>query len=94
LRRQGEDVAAATAALRGLTVSSKNELLFQHGISFNELPSWQRRGSGLCWEEYERTGENPVTGERGVARRRRIRRDGELPLKDAYSTFLRNLMTP
>ncbi len=94
LRRQGQDVADATAALRGLTVSSKNELLFQHGINFNDLPSWQRRGSGLYWEEFERVGENPVTGERGVAMRRRIHRNVELPLRDAYSAFLRNLMTP
>ena len=84
----------ATAALRGLSVSGKNELLFRNGINFNDLPSWQKRGSGLYWEEYERPGENPVTGERVVARRRRIRHELELPVKDAYSAFLRNLIVP
>jgi tRNA(His) 5'-end guanylyltransferase len=93
LRKQGQDVGEATAALRGLSVSGKNELLFRHGINFNELPSWQKRGSGLYWEEYERTGENPVTGARVAARRRRIRRNLELPVKDAYSAFLRDLMS-
>jgi tRNA(His) 5'-end guanylyltransferase len=92
LRGLGRDAGAADAALRGLSVAGKNELLFENGINFNDLPAWQKRGSGLYWEEYERPGANPVTGERVVARRRRIRRDLELPLKDAYSAFLRSLM--
>jgi tRNA(His) guanylyltransferase len=94
LRKQGRDVGEADAALRGLSAAGKNELLFQHGINFNDLPAWQRRGSGLYWEEYDRPGENPVTGKPVVARRRRIRRDLELPVKDAYSAFLRDLMSP
>ena len=92
LRKQGRDVGEATAALRGLSVSGKHELLFQHGINFNDLPAWQKRGSGLSWEEYDRPGANPVTGEPTLARRRRIRRDLELPVRDAYSAFLRGLM--
>lgn len=92
LRRQGRDVGEATEALRGLPVSGKNELLFRGGINFNDLPAWQKRGSGLYWEEFERPGENPVTGERAVARRRRIRHDLELPVRDDYSAFLRGLM--
>jgi tRNA(His) guanylyltransferase len=93
LRGLGRSVGEATAALRGLSVAGKNEMLFQNGINFNDLPSWQKRGSGLYWEEYERPGENPVTGEKVMARRRRIRRDLELPVKDAYSAFLRGLIT-
>jgi tRNA(His) 5'-end guanylyltransferase len=92
LRKQGRDVGEATAALRGLSAAGKNELLFENGVNFNDLPAWQKRGSGLYWEDYERPGENPVNGERVAARRRRIRRDLELPVKDAYSTFLRNLI--
>jgi tRNA(His) 5'-end guanylyltransferase len=92
LRKLGRDVGEATAALRGLTVSGKHELLFQNGINFNDLPSWQKRGSGLYLEEYERAGENPVTGVQVVARRRRIRQELELPVKDDYSEFLRNLI--
>jgi tRNA(His) 5'-end guanylyltransferase len=30
-------------------VADKNELLFADGISFNEVPVWQRRGTGLYW---------------------------------------------
>lgn len=92
LRKQGKGVGEATATLKGMSVASKNELLFGHGINFNDLPLWQRRGVGLYWEEYDRPAENPVTGEKVLARRRRIRRDLELPMKDEYSTFLRNLI--
>lgn len=93
LRRQGQDAGRATAALKGLSVAGKHEMLFQNGVNYNDLPAWQKRGSGLYWEEYERPAQNPVTGERVVARRRRIRRDLELPLKDDYSAFLRDLLS-
>ena len=92
LRKQGKNVGEATATLKGMSVASKNELLFQNGVNFNDLPLWQRRGVGLYWEEYDRPAENPVTGEKVLARRRRIRRDLELPMKDEYSTFLRKLI--
>lgn len=92
LRKQGKSVAEATSALKGLSVSDKNELLFRQGINFNEVPLWQRRGVGLYWEEFDRPAENPVTGETVLARRRRIRRDLELPMKDEYSAFLRTLI--
>jgi tRNA(His) 5'-end guanylyltransferase len=90
LRGQGQDAAGATAALRGLSAAGKNELLFQNGINFNTLPAWQKRGAGLYWESYERTGKNPLTGEQVTARRRRLRLEQELPARDAYSAFLRN----
>ena len=81
LRKQGRAAGEADEELRGLSVSAKNELLFRHGINFNDLPPWQKRGSGLYWEEYERPGSNPLTGERVVARRRRIRHDLDLPVR-------------
>jgi tRNA(His) 5'-end guanylyltransferase len=92
LRKAGKSVAQATAELRGLSVAAKNELLFQQGVNFNELPLWQKRGMGLYWEEYDKPSEKPVTGEKVLARRRRIRRDLELLMKDAYSVWLRNLI--
>lgn len=82
----------ATAALAGLSTAAKNELLFQNGINFNDLPLWQKRGVGLYWEEYDRPAVNPKTGETVLARRRRVRRDLDLPMKDAYSDFLRDLL--
>lgn len=93
LRKQGQGVSEATTALQGVSSADKNELLFRHGINFNDLPLWQKRGIGLYWEEYDRPAVNPISAETVLARRRRVRRDLELPMKDDYSAFLRNLIT-
>ena len=91
LRKQGQSVKQATGSVEGMSVADKNELLFRNGINFNDLPSWQKRGVGLYWEEYQRQGSNPMTGETVTASRRRIKRDMELPMKDEYSEFIRRL---
>jgi tRNA(His) guanylyltransferase len=89
LRQEGQNVTQATQKMAGLSVASKNELLFQHGINFNELPNWQKRGVGLYWEDYQKVGYNPVTDETVPTVRRRIRRDFDLPMKEKYSTWIR-----
>lgn len=92
LRRLGASAHEATERLSGWTYTQKNDLLFQHGINFNELPVWQRRGVGLVWEGYTKMGVNPQTGEPELLERRRIRRDLELPRGDAYDAYLRAIM--
>jgi len=92
LRKEGQSVGAATSALEGLSVAAKNELLFQRGINFNDLPNWQKRGVGLYWESYAKTGFNPVTGEHVTAQRRRIQVDLELPMKDPYAQLIRTIL--
>ncbi|WNG21247.1 tRNA(His) guanylyltransferase Thg1 family protein [Cystobacter fuscus] len=94
LRKEGQSAAQASRALHGQSVGFKNELLFQRGINFNELPPWQRRGSGVVWEQYEKEGVNPVTGQTVRSTRRRLRVDQELPMKDAYDAYLRERMRP
>jgi tRNA(His) guanylyltransferase len=89
LRKQGQSEQQATSRLEGVSVGQKNELLFQQGINFNDVPNWQKRGVGLYWEEYGKAGQNPITGAEVVARRRRIRRDCDLPMKDRYGDFIR-----
>lgn len=91
-RKQGEPAKQADAALRGMSVSDKNEMLFQNGINFNDLPTWQKRGSGLIFEEFEKVGRNPLTGDEVLATRTRICRDLELPLGEAYSDYLRRVL--
>lgn len=91
LRKDGIGVEAATSQLVGRSAANKNELLFQHGINFNDLPLWQRRGMGLYWEAYSKLALNPITGQEVVAQRRRICRNLELPMKDAYGEFVRRI---
>ncbi|MBP1046638.1 hypothetical protein I6N96_10090 [Enterococcus sp. BWM-S5] len=87
-RKQGASVAKATGYLEGLSVSEKNEFLFQHGVNFNEIPKWQKRGIGVYWKQEEKVGFNPVTKESSKTIRRKLFVDYELPMKDAYSEFI------
>lgn len=92
LRKQGLDQQAATKRMLGLSVSQKNELLFQYGINFNNLPRWQRRGVGLYWEDYEKPSFNPIIREEVQATRRRVKIDYELPMKEEYGRFVRSFL--
>ena len=66
--------------------------LFRQGINFNELPNWQKRGIGVLWETYDKAGTNLLTGEAVVALRRRVRVEFDLPMKDEYSAWIRELI--
>jgi tRNA(His) 5'-end guanylyltransferase len=92
LRKAGQSAAQATAALVRQTVAAKNELLFQHGINFNSLPAWQRRGAGLYWETYEKEGYDPVHAQKVVTTRRRIAVDDHLPMRGEYSAYIHRLL--
>lgn len=92
LRKDGSDEKQATQRLRGLSVGDKRELLLRLGINFDDLPNWQKRGVGLYWEEYEKMGANPMTGERTTAVRRRVRKEFDLPMKDEYGQLVADLL--
>ena len=92
LRKVGQSVGQATSALEGKSVAFKNELLFEHGINFNNLPIWQRRGTGLYWEIYQKEGFNPIENKTVFTQRRRIKVDEELPMKEAYGEFISRLL--
>jgi tRNA(His) guanylyltransferase len=93
LRQKGADVSKATDQISGLTTAQKNELLYtEAGVNFNDLPNWHKRGVGLYWESYEKIGLNPVTGEQTTCERQRIHQNFDLPMRDAYSDFVRELM--
>lgn len=93
LRKQGLDEQAATTRILGLSVSQKNDLLFDHGVNFNDVPNWQKHGVGLLWDEFERPSLNPLTNEKVVARRRRIRIEYNLPMKSEYEAFIRSVIS-
>lgn len=93
LRKAGADADEASRRLLRLSVAEKNELLFSHGVNFNDVPNWQKRGIGLYWESYEKPAVNPKTGESVTTTRRRIKRDLELPMRDDYSAFVLGFVT-
>ena len=92
LRKEGQTAQAATKALNKLSAADKNELLWRKGINFNDLPLWQKRGTGLYWETYEKTGTNPTTGEHVLVPRLRLKVETELPMRDEYEQFVANLI--
>lgn len=88
LRKEGKSVQEATSMLEGQSVAYKNELLFSRGINFDKLPSWHKRGIGLWREQFEKEDFNPLTNEKEVAIRNRIRVEYELPIGAEYGNLI------
>lgn len=93
LRGQGLSDADATKRLEGVSVAARNELLFQHGIQFNELPLWHRRGVAVYGRDVEVATIDPRDGSERTTTRRALRVDLELPMKDDYDAFVRRIVT-
>ena len=79
LRKEGLSASKASKELEGKSITFKNELLFQRGLYFNDLPLWQRRGIGVYWREYQKVGHNPITREDIPKIRREVYADYDLP---------------
>jgi tRNA(His) 5'-end guanylyltransferase len=92
MRKDGKSVSEATNFLSGKTIAEKNELLFKYGINYNELPSWQKRGTGLVWSYYSKEGINPITNESTMTTRRRIEKIYNLPISTEYGKFIRDII--
>lgn len=74
--------------LAGMSRAQKNELLFQRGVNFDRLPSWQKRGVVVAWRNVEVEGRDPRTDTVVKAMRRRLAVDDELPFGDAYADYV------
>lgn len=94
LRQEGASASEATQRLSGLKSSDKQELLFQRGINFNDLPNWQKRGTGVCYESIEKEGFNPLTKETVTVERRALTVVEDLPFGDDLSEFLEARFRP
>lgn len=94
MRAEGMPAGQATAEADRRGFSWKNEWLFQRGINFDSLPSWQKRGAGVYWETYQKDGTDPRTGVVVQAERRRLVTDLELPLKGGYAGLLARVCAP
>lgn len=93
LRKEGKAQGEATAFIEGMAVTKKRALLQEHGVDFDALPGWQKRGAGLCWQMAPVTGVNPLTGQQVPAQRRRIAVDLELPEDEHYSVYVTELLS-
>lgn len=92
LRKEGMSKNEATEMLSGKSIAFKNELLFQKGINYNDLPSWQKRGTGLYYKDIVKSGFNPITGQETETKRREIFADMELPLGEEYSKMILDII--
>lgn len=92
LRQDNLSKSEATRRIEKLSVADKNELLFNYGINFNDLPAWQKRGIGVYWQEVEKEGFNLKTKEKVTIKRRQLTADLNLPMKEEYSSFILNLV--
>ena len=92
LRNNGKSRGEATSTLKSMSVSEKNELLFQNGINYNDVPSWQKRGIGFYYKPVVVNGKNPKTGEAVKTVRTKMIVNYEIPYGDAYRDFVTELV--
>ncbi len=88
LRKEGRGQAEATKELEGKTVAYKNELLFQKGINYNDLPGWQKKGVGVYFKDTVKDGFNPIKNENVMAIRRELYSDFDIPFGEEYKKFV------
>lgn len=87
-RAAGRSPTEASALLSGASLDAKRQLLLEHGVRFDDTPSWQRLGVGLYWDSYDKGGTDPRSGARSIAKRRRLTTDLELPRGQAYAAYV------
>lgn len=92
LRDDGFTQSEATSRIEGLNSADKNELLFQYGINFNDVPNWQKRGIGVYWKDFQKEGYNPIKNVQTTVTRRELYTDFELPMRDTYNDFILDII--
>ncbi|MFB6454743.1 tRNA(His) guanylyltransferase Thg1 family protein [Chitinophaga sp. Hz27] len=93
LRKQGSSATEATQRINRFTTADKNELLFSNGINYNDLPAWQKRGSGIYWKDEEISGFNPVTQQTAITTRKKLFINKTLPFNEEYSNLITNIIS-
>ncbi len=92
LREDSFSKSEATKRIEKLNTAEKNELLYNYGINFNDVPNWQKRGIGIYWSAVEKEGINPTTNEKVTTKRRQLVADYDLPMKDDYNKYILGLV--
>jgi tRNA(His) 5'-end guanylyltransferase len=92
LIREGKTPRAAASVLNKRSVSWKNEFLFERGVNFDKLPTWQKRGIGIHRERYSKIGYNPKTKENPIVHRKRLFTNEGLHMGEDYANFVKYLI--
>jgi tRNA(His) 5'-end guanylyltransferase len=92
LHKNNYDKKTATQYVEHKTIAEKNELLFKGGINFNDLPSWQKRGTGFYWEKIPASGFNLKTNEEVLTERKSLKTDLDLPMREEYGDFILGML--
>lgn len=87
---EGKSPAAAASYLKKQTFDFKTQYLSTQGIDYENLPAWQRNGSGLYYGIEEREGYNPITNTFIKVERRKILINENLPSGKEYGEFVRS----
>ena len=93
LRRDGLNANQATAELSGKSIAFKNELLFQHGMNFNDLPAWQKRGIGIYRTQVTKKGFDPHKNQEVEYTRNELYTEYDLPIGEEYRKFITDMLT-
>lgn len=92
LRKNGATVDVATRQLQGKSVAEKNQLLFENGINYNDLPAWQKRGIGLRYGIVNSLIVNPKNAGMEALTRRKLNVDMTLPMNIEYESMIREIL--
>lgn len=92
LRKEGASYLDATNLLSGMSVANKNELLFNNGINYNDLPNWHKRGTGIYWKNFVKKGYNPKENIEVETIRRNLYVDLNIPMGKEYSDMLNGIL--
>lgn len=87
LRKNGKSKGETTSILSGKGTAFKNELLFQNGINYNDVPGWQKRGTGFIFEKKEKKGYNPKEDKEVISQRRQLALK-DLPYGEEYRQMI------
>ena len=92
LRKEGMQPDEVQQQIAGLTIAEKNELLFSHGINYNELPLWQRRGVAMFFKDVEKEGFNSVSQKKTICIRRSLYLERKLPIGEEYARLIQSVI--
>lgn len=92
LRTDGLSGGETQQRICRISNTQKKEILFNHGINFNDLPSWQKHGVGMYYTDVRKEGFNPITGRPAPTLRRMLHLEDELPTGTDYDTLLSQIL--